>query len=285
MKKQLKSGGLAFALLLILCVAVQLIPSFGPSAASASTTDAVPPEVPDLILVNGVIYTGDRAKPRAEAVAVKGERIVAVGSTKEIRALAGAATKVVDLAGKFAMPGFNDAHIHLANGGQAKLTIDLNGSRSLAEFQQRIRARLSEYKPGEWITGRGWDHTIWPVKKFPTRHDLDKVSKDHPMIFTRVDGHVTVANSLALQKAGVTRDTPNPAGGEIEKGADGEPTGMLKENANGLVQRQIPALSPERRRRGLELALGEAASHGITSAQDNSSWEDFLVYEQLKKEG
>lgn len=252
---------------------------------AAVFSSAAPAEAPDLILVHGVIYSGDSAKPRVEAVAIKGERIIATGTSREIRASARPSTKVVDLHGRFAMPGFNDAHIHLANGGQAKLAVDLNGSRSLTEFQQRIRARLSDYKPGEWITGRGWDHTIWPVKQFPTRQDLDALSKDHPMIFTRVDGHVGVANSLALQKAGITRDTPNPPGGEIEKGANGEPTGMLKERAQGLVRSQVPAISAVQRRRAIELALAEAVSFGLTSAQDNSGWDDFLVYEELKKEG
>lgn len=254
-------------------------------AAMTSLHANVPDETPDLILVNGTIYTGDTAKPRVEAVAIKGEQIIAIGSSREIRAMARASTKVTDLQGRFAMPGFNDAHIHLANGGLAKLAVDLTGSRTLGEFQQRVRARLKDYKAGEWITGRGWDHTIWPVKKFPTRQDLDAVSKDHPMVFTRVDGHVAVTNSLALQKAGVTRDTPDPAGGEIEKAADGEPTGMLKERAQGLVRQHIPSVSAEQRRRALEMALAEAVSRGLTSAQDNSGWDDFLIYEELKKEG
>jgi hypothetical protein len=244
-----------------------------------------PQAAPDLLLVNGMIYTGDAKRPRAEAVAVRGEDIVAVGSTRELRGLAGPDTKVVDLGGKFALPGFNDAHIHLANGGLAKLAVDLTGARSIAEFQQRIRARVAETKAGEWVTGRGWDHTIWAVKRFPTRQDLDAVSREHPMIFTRVDGHVAVANSLALEKAGVKKDTPNPAGGEIERGADGEATGMLKERAAGLVRRVIPELTREQRRRGLEMALAEAVRHGITSAQDNSGWDDFLLYQQLKREG
>lgn len=243
-------------------------------------------EPADVVLTNGVIYTVDSARPRVEAVAVRGERIIAVGSSREIQARVGPKTTVVDLKGHFAMPGFNDAHAHLANGGQAKLSVELDGSKTLAEFQQRIRARLGDYKPGEWVTGRGWDHTLWPENRFPTRQDLDVVSREHPMIFTRVDGHVAIANSLALQKASVTKDTPNPAGGEIERDAKtGEPTGMLKETAQGLVSRQIPPRTEERRRRGIEMALAEAARYGVTSAQDNSGWEDFLVYEQLKKEG
>ncbi len=250
-------------------------------AAAAPSAD----EPASLVLINGVIYTGDAARPRVEAVAIRGERIVAVGSTQQIRRLAGPNTRIVDLQGRFAMPGFNDAHIHLANGGQAKLAIDLEGARSLAEFQQRIRARLAEYKPGEWITGRGWDHTLWPEKKFPSRTDLDSVSRERPMMFTRVDGHVAVANSLALERAGIARDTKDPPGGSVERDAAGEPTGMLKENAMGLVGGKIPPLSAAQRRRAIELALAEAARFGVTSLQDNSAWADFLVYEELKKEG
>ncbi|MBI1738515.1 MAG: amidohydrolase family protein, partial [Acidobacteria bacterium] len=243
-------------------------------------------EAADLVLTGGVIYTGDAARPRVEAVAVRGERIVAAGTSKEIQAWVGPNTRVVELKGRFAMPGFNDAHVHLASGGQAKLAVALNGSRSVAEMQQRIRDRMKEYKPGEWITGRGWDHTLWPVKKFPTKKDLDAVSTEHPMIFNRVDGHVAIANSLALKLAGITKDSPNPETGEIEREASGEPTGMLKEGgAMGLVFRKVPGLSAEQRRRGIQMALAEAASFGVTSMQDNSGWTDFLTYEELKKEG
>ncbi|MBI3405988.1 MAG: amidohydrolase, partial [Acidobacteria bacterium] len=255
---------------------------FAPGVGSAQAADAKA----DVILVNGIIYTGVELQPRVEAVAIVGERIVKVGSNKDVRALAGPNTKVVDLKGHFALPGFNDAHIHLASGGLAKLAVELGGSTSLAEMQQRIRDRLKDYKAGEWITGRGWDHTLWPVKKFPTRQDLDTVSRDHPMFFTRVDGHVSIANSKALEIAGITRETKDPPGGEIERDSKThEPTGMLKENAAGLVARKIPSPSPEQRRRGIELAFADAAKYGITSIQDNSSWDDFLTYEQIKKDG
>jgi len=254
-------------------------------AASGAAMAEQEKQVPDLVLVNGVIYTGDASKPRVEALAVKGERIIATGSTQEIRAMAGEGTRVLDLQGRFAMPGFNDAHIHMANGGQARLAVELNGAATLAEFQQRIRARLGDYKPGEWVTGRGWDHTLWPGKKFPTAKDLDAVSVDHPMIFNRVDGHVAIANSLALKMGGITRNTQDPPGGEIERDKDGNPTGLLKENAMGMVRRQVPDPTAAQRRRAIELALEEAAQHGVTSVQDNSGWQDFQVYDVLKKEG
>jgi hypothetical protein len=244
-----------------------------------------PAEPADLILVNGNIYTGDPAHPRVSAIAIRGESIVAVGADQGIRKLAGSKTRVVDLHGAFAMPGFNDAHTHVGNAGQAKLHVDLEGAASLAELQQRIRARLKEFKPGEWITGRGWDHTLWPEKKFPSRADLDAVSHEHPMVFTRVDGHVLIANSLALKLAGITKESKDPPGGAIERDAAGEPTGMVKETAMGMLYRKVPAITADQRRRGIELALADAVSHGVTSIQDNSSWEDFLTYRQIKQDG
>jgi predicted amidohydrolase YtcJ len=241
----------------------------------------------DLVLTNGDIYTVDSSHPRAQAIAARGEKIVAVGSTDEVRAWIGPHTRVIDLHGRFAMPGFNDAHLHLASAGVAKLTVDFTGAKSLAEFQQRIRDALKNYKPGEWITGRGWDHTLWPEKRFPTRWDLDGVSKDHPMIFWRLDGHVAVANSLALKIAGITKETPDPPGSHIvhdEK--TGEPNGMLEEDAAmSLVSKHVPPPSHEFRKRAIQLALADAVAHGVTSIQDYSTWADFLVYRELKNEG
>jgi predicted amidohydrolase YtcJ len=262
--------------------------AFGPSSAVVSA--AFPPpaarEPADLLLLNGNIYTGDPAHPRAEAVAISFGRFLAVGSSKEIRAYRGPKTRVIDLHGGFAMPGFNDAHTHLGGAGQAKLTVDLEGAASISEVQQRIRARLMDYKTGEWVTGRGWDHTLWPEKRFPSRQDLDAVSTDHPMLFVHISGHVAVANSRALKLGGVTRDTKDPPGGSIERDASGEPTGMLKEGAAiRLVGAKIPAITTEQRRHGIELVLEDAAQHGVTSLQDNSSWDDFLIYEKLKNEG
>lgn len=240
----------------------------------------------DIALINGVIYTGDVARPRVEAVAARGEIIVGTGTTADIRKWIGPKTRVVDLKGGFAMPGFNDAHLHLGSAAQAKLSVDLEGAQSLAEFQRRIRERVAQAKPGEWIRGQGWDHTLWSPAKFPTRQDLDAVSADHPMLLTHISGHVAVANSRALEMAGITSTTPNPPGGEIERDAHGQPDGMLKESpAIGLVSKKIPAITAAQRRQGIELALADAAAHGVTSMQDNSAWEDFLTYRELKKEG
>lgn len=241
----------------------------------------------DLVLTNGDIYTVNSAQPRAQAIAIRNGEIVAVGSNAQIHAWIGSKTRVIDLHGRFAMPGFNDSHTHLASAGMAKLTVNLEGTKSLAEFQQRIRDSLKNYKPGEWITGSGWDHTLWPEKRFPTRWDLDAVSTNHPMIFSRVDGHVAVANSLALKIAGMTRDTPDSPGSHIVRDSKtGEPDGMLEEDgAMRLVYRHVPSPSHEFRKRAIELALHDAASHGVTSIQDYSTWNDFLIYRELKNEG
>jgi predicted amidohydrolase YtcJ len=239
---------------------------------------------PDAIFVHGDIYTGTPGQ-RAQAVAVRGDRIVAIGSDAHIRKLKGKHTQVVDLGGHFVMPGFNDAHVHLANAGFEKLHVELAGVRSLAEMQERIAVSAKATPAGEWITGRGWDHTLWPGQKLPTRQDLDQVTGDHPAIFTRVDGHISVANSAALKFAGLTASTPDPAGGKIDRDPQGEPTGILRETAEDDLFAKVPPPSLVQRRRALEIALTDAAQWGITSAQDYSTWEDLLVFEDLEREG
>jgi predicted amidohydrolase YtcJ len=244
----------------------------------------------DLIVLNGDIYAGSGAaapgaQHRAQALAVSHGRIIAVGSNAEVEKLKGPKTRIVDAGGHFVMPGFNDAHVHLSSAGFEKLNVDLVGSKSLDEMKQRIAARVKTAAPGEWIKGEGWDHTLWTEQKTPTRQDIDSVTGDHPAIFTRVDGHIAVANTAALKAAGIAAQTSAPQGGKIDLDEKGGPTGILRETAMGLVQSKIPPPSPEQRRKALQLALEDAARSGITSAQDFSDWQDFLVYEQLEKEG
>lgn len=254
------------------------------AANSNPQSEAQP--VADLVLINGVIYTGDSKQPRVEAVAARGEKILATGSSADMRKLAAANARVIDLRGAFAMPGFNDAHLHLGGAGQGKLEVNLEGAKTLAEFQHRIRDWTAKAQPGEWILGRGWDHTLWSPANFPTKADLDSISGGHPMFFVHISGHVAVANSKALEIAGITAATPNPPGAEIEHGADGQPDGMLKEGAaQSLVSRHIPAPTAAQRRRGLDLVFAELAADGVTSVQDNSSWDDFLTYRAMKNEG
>jgi predicted amidohydrolase YtcJ len=235
---------------------------------------------------NGRIYTNDPASPWAAAMLVRGEEILAVGDDDEVSALADTGAKTVDLEKHFVMPGFNDAHVHIGAAGQDWIAVRLNGVKSVAELQKRLGEGVAQHKEGEWISGSGWDHTFWPDKKFPNRQQLDEVAPKNPVILTHISGHVAVANSLALQLAGINRDTPNPSGGEIERDATGEPTGMLKEGAAmSLVGSKIPPPSMEQRRRGIELALADVAQHGVTSVQDNSAWEDFLAYRAIKNDG
>jgi len=256
---------------------------------TASAIGLAAAEPAELVLLNARIYTVDPYLKLAQALAIREGRIVAVGTTEEMKHWTGPDTKVVDLDGKLVLPGFNDAHTHLGHAGAELISVNLKDTRSIAELQQRIRARLASYAPGEWVTGSGWDQSLWAENRYPTRADLDPVSSEHPMMFTRVDGHSAIANSRALELAGITRDTPDPEGGEIVRDAQGEPTGWLKENATELVARLIPAPTMEWRKRALAAALAEAARYGVTSVQDDSvrfgSWENFLAMRELKNEG
>ncbi|HEY7095888.1 MAG TPA: amidohydrolase family protein [Terriglobales bacterium] len=245
----------------------------------------------DVILVHGNIYTGIAVGAsfhevkRAKALAMRGERIMAIGDDAEVLKLKGPDTKVVDLAGHFVMPGFNDAHLHLASAGFQKNSVDLSGTKSLTDFRDRVRARVATAAPGEWIVGGGWDHTLWPVKEMPSRWDIDEVTSDHPVFLDRVDGHIAVANTRALQLASVTIASKDPEGGKIDRDGTGKPTGILRESARDAVRAVIPSPTHEQHRQAVQAALRDLAQWGVTSAQDNSSWEDFLVYEELENEG
>ncbi len=260
-----------------------------------SKTDSI--HIPaDIIFLNGVINAGlggsaEYGRQRldlalcAQAIALRGDRIIALGSNSSILNLKGEKTALIDLKGRFVLPGFNDAHAHLASGGMTKLRVNLEGSKSLEEMKSRIAEKRKTATEGEWLTGRGWDHTLWPGAKLPTRQDLDTVTGAHPAIFVRVDGHIAVANSAALKAGGIARETPDPPGGKIDRDANGDATGILRETAKDAMLSIVPPPTPAQRRRAIELALADAAQSGVTSAQDNSEWADFLVYEQLEREG
>lgn len=242
----------------------------------------------EAIYDHGNILTGvnlEGAHPqRVSAIAVADGEILAAGDDAAILAkYKGPHTQVFDLRGRFVMPGFNDAHTHLGSAGQIRLSVDLIGVKSLAEMQERIRAAAQKAAPGQWLSGGGWDHTLWASGKLPDKADIDAAAEGHPAIFVRVDGHIAVADSVALQASGITRTTPAPQGGKIDRDAQGEATGILRETAQGLVH--VPPPSPAMRRKGLELAIEDAIAHGVTSVQDFSDWDDFLVFEQMEKEG
>jgi predicted amidohydrolase YtcJ len=266
-------------------------------AASVSsgqdTTPAADTKVKaEVIFVHGNVYTGVPANTpfasieRAEAIAVKGDRILAVGKTFDLEKFKGPQTQIVDLGGHFTMPGFNDAHLHLDDAGQTKLSVNLTGVKSLDELRSKVAARVGESRAGEWIVGSGWDETLWPVKVTPTRWDLDEVSAGHPVFLGRIDGHIAVANTRALQLGSINLASRDPQGGHIDRNENGEPTGILRETAQDAVEAVIPKPTHQQRRQGIELALADLAEHGVTSCQDYSpNWDSFQVYEELEKEG
>jgi hypothetical protein len=246
----------------------------------------------DVIFLHANVYTGVPANTpfssilREEAIAVRGDRILAVGKNVDIEKLKGPQTQVIDLGGRFVMPGFNDVHLHLADAGLQKLNVDLVGVRTLDELRHRLLAKVEAAKAGEWILGGGWDETLWPVKTLPSRWDLDEVSGGHPVFLDRVDGHLAVANTRALQLANVTIASRDPEGGKIDRDASGQPTGILRDTAQHAVYVVIPKPTHEQLRQGIEVALADLAEHGVTSAQDYSpAWENFQIYEDLEKEG
>jgi predicted amidohydrolase YtcJ len=255
-------------------------------ATTAVFAQTPAPAPPDTLYIHGNILTGAHLKSsdpsttpaRVTAIAVAHGTITAIGTDAEILKLKSPATKVIDLQGAFAMPGFNDAHTHLASAGRDKLTVDLNGAASLDEMLTRIRTYAATASPGSWLEGGGWDHTKWPTKTLPTRADLDSVTGAHPAMFARVDGHIVIANSAALKAANITSTTPNPPGGKIDHDATGASTGIIREGpAIALLSAKIPPPSLDDRHRALDIAIADALAHGVTSAQDFSDWDDFLV--------
>lgn len=240
----------------------------------------------DLIVVNARVWTGDPAHPEAEALAVRGDRVAAVGARAEIEKFRGRATRVVDAGGRFLMPGFSDAHIHLMTGGAQLDSVDLKDAASPAEFARRIGERAKTTPKGEWILGGNWDEQRWPGAPLPTRAMVDAVTPETPIFVNRYDEHMSLANSVALRLAGVTATTPDPAGGLIVRDARGEPTGILKDAAQALASKVIPQPTAAQRERTLRRALAHMASHGVTSVQDmGPDPEDVAVYAALAARG
>ena len=244
---------------------------------------------PDAIYYHGHILTGvGLGKGKLDFVSAVGVRnglVTATGTDADLLKSKGPRTQLIDLAGAFAMPGINDAHTHLGEAGRIQLSVDLTGSKSPEEMLGRVERAAQSAPAGKWLQGGGWDHTLWTQKVLPTRQQLDRVTAGHPAIFTRVDGHIAIANTAALAAAGVTRNTADPAGGKFDHDASGELTGIVREDpAMEMVWKTIPPPTAAERKRALSLALADASMHGITSVQDNSAWDDFLVLEALEHE-
>jgi predicted amidohydrolase YtcJ len=240
----------------------------------------------DIIIQNARLWTVDPSRPEAEAVAILGDRIVAVGTSAQVDAWRGPHTRVVDAAGKRLLPGFNDAHVHFTDGGAQLDSVQLNDATSPQEFVRRIRERAAKSAKGEWLLGGDWDETKWSPPDLPTKELIDSATPETPVAVSRYDGHMILANSLALKLAGITAQTQDPAGGVIVRDRQGNPTGALKDAAEDLLFKTVPPPSHDQRLHSIERALEHAASLGVTSVQHmNPDYADIAIYSELLDEG
>ncbi|HEY6808183.1 MAG TPA: amidohydrolase, partial [Gemmatimonadales bacterium] len=242
----------------------------------------------DLLVTNGVVWTGlSSGPPQRGAVAIAGERILAVGDSATVAPFVGRNTRVFDAGGGLVLPGFNDAHMHFIEGGFQLSSVDLRTAATPQEFIRRVAAFAKTRKPGEWILGGDWDHTLWPGQPLPRREWIDSVTPDNPVFIDRLDGHEALANTAALKAAGVTAATPTPSGGEIQHDAKtGEPTGIFKDHALELIGRAIPDRTPEAIDSALARAMVHAESLGITGTSFMSApWEGLRSFRRMEKAG
>ncbi len=253
-------------------------------AAMAADTAVRPDGKAELVLRGGRVWAG-KGLPTAGALAVAGERVAAIGTDADVAGWISPRTRVVDLAGRLVVPGFNDAHVHFLSGGFSLLSVDLRKARDEGEMALALGAHARTLPRGTWILEGNWDHEAWPSRALPSRHQVDPATPEHPVFVQRLDGHMGLANSRALRLAGITRDTRDPEGGTIVRDEQGEPTGILKDNAMDLVARVVPAPSREMNLRAARAALREAARFGVTTIQDNSSDDAWGVYQALRQAG
>lgn len=257
----------------------------GFSALGLSCSSASEKELADLILHSGRIYTVDSQQPWAEAVAVRGNRILAVGTTQEILTYRGNETRVEDLQDRLVLPGFIDSHTHFLNGGFALSCIQLRDASSKEEFIARIAQKAKELKPGEWILNGDWDQTQFDLLELPKKEWIDAVTPENPVFVNRLDGHMVFVNSLALKLSGVTKDSAVPKGGVmVLDPVTGDPTGILKDDAMEMVSRYIPEPSQAEKKRAAEAALQHAASLGVTTIHEMAYVDNFNVYAELLRE-
>jgi predicted amidohydrolase YtcJ len=234
---------------------------------------AMSAEDPDLILVNGNFYTVSERQPQAEAVAVRKDRIVFVGSTDDARILKGVKTRIIDLGGETVVPGLTDSHCHIFGIGERELGLNLEGTTTRDDFLANVKARVGRTAAGKWITGRGWIETFWKPPQFPTRQELDKIAPDNPGYLTRADGHASGVNTAALKMARIDKQTANPFGGEILK-TNGEPDGMLLDNAQDLVEKEIPKPTEAEREQALQIGIEREIKLGWCEIQNAGSHKD-----------
>jgi predicted amidohydrolase YtcJ len=265
----------AFRSLALLAVAALPLAAQGPSASPA-----------DLVVTNGRIYTADGARPVVDAMAIRRGRVVFVGDRAGARALTGPNTQTLDLQGRTVIPGMTDAHAHVTGLGQSLRSVDLVGTTSYEQVIARVAEKARTTPKGEWIIGRGWDQNDWGDTRWPAHAALSRAVPDHPVYLARVDGHAGLVNALALQKAGITRATANPTGGEIIRDAAGEPAGVLVDNAQDLVGRAIPAATRAQVKEMIKAAITEMHRWGLTGVHDAGASAQVLeLYEELGREG
>lgn len=240
----------------------------------------------DTILLGGKVWTGNASQPEAAAIALLDGKVAAVGSDAQIRRWAGPATQVIELRGRRVVPGFNDAHVHFFDGGQGLASVQLRDASSPEVFRDRIGAYAARLEKDRWVLNGNWDHERWTPANLPTRQLIDAVTPNHPVFVNRLDGHMALANSLALKLAGITRDTPNPPGGSIVRDASGEPTGVLKDAAMNAVYAVIPEANASEIATALRAVMRNANENGVTSVQDMSASPDILrAYQRLLDDG
>jgi len=248
--------------------------------------ESKPSVAPDVIILNASIHTMDAARPTAGALAVSGNRIAAIGSTPEIRSLAGPNTKLIDAGEKLVLPGFNDAHVHYLMGGFSLANVDLRDAKSPEEMARRLGHYAKQMPKGRWILGGDWDHEKWPGAPLPTKEIIDAATPDNPVFVNRLDGHMALANSLALKMAKVTKETKDPPGGVVVRDPKtGEPTGVLKDGAEDLVDRVVPEKSFEEKHAAALAATEHAAKMGVTSVTDMSAGDDVGLYQYMLDRG
>jgi predicted amidohydrolase YtcJ len=244
------------------------------------------PPAADLVIINAKIWTVDATRPEAQAVAILGDRVVAVGSNHEVDAWRGPHTQVMDAGGKLLLPGFDDAHVHFVDGGVSLDAVQLNDANSPQEFARRIGEQAKKLGKGEWVLSGEWDETKWTPANLPTKDLIDPLTPDTPVLVTRYDGHESLANSFVLKLAGITAKTPDPPGGVIVRDAEGNPTGVVKDAAQDLVFKVVPQLTHDQRVRIIKRAMAHAASVGVTSVQHmNPDYADIAVYSELRQRG
>ncbi|MGJ8738931.1 amidohydrolase [Zobellia laminariae] len=234
----------------------------------------------DLLVTNATIWTGNPESPKAEAMAIKGDSVLAVGSFKDLEKFKGDSTEILDVHGKFITPGFIDAHVHLLMGGNSLLNVQLRDTKTKQEFIDRIASFAKKIKPDQWVVEGNWDHTLWGGE-LPEKEWIDEYTKDNPVAIYRMDGHMILANSAALKIAGIDKNTPDVENGEIVKDSEGNPTGILKSKAMYLVLNKIPVLSNSEKEDAINAAQDYLLSQGVTTIHDVDSLGGFEVAQEM----